>query len=108
MINNDIFEKKSRIDNLKINKDSLITNLQILIIDIEKKEKEKYNITQTINDLTKEENEIIKNRNIIEDMMQILLDKDYQRSGKKEDHGKHKYNDLFNFFDSVEVLFFFR
>lgn len=53
-IQSDIFERKSRIDNLKINKDSLITNLQILIVYIEKKEKEKYNITQMINDLTKE------------------------------------------------------
>jgi hypothetical protein len=54
VINNDIFEKKAMMDNLKINKDSLITNLQILIVYIEKKEKEKYNITQMINDLAKE------------------------------------------------------
>ncbi len=52
-IEKDILEKKTNIDNLKINKESLITNLQILIVDIEKKEKEKYNIIQNINDLTK-------------------------------------------------------
>jgi len=52
-IEKDILEKRTNIDNLKINKESLITNLQILIVDIEKKEKEKYNIIQNINDLTK-------------------------------------------------------
>lgn len=53
-IETDILEKKANIDNNKINRDSLLTNLQILIVDIEKKEKEKYNIIQNINDLTKE------------------------------------------------------
>ena len=100
-----MFEKKSRIDNLKINKESLITNLQILIVDIEKKEKDKYNITQTINDLTKEENEIIRNRNIIEDMITILIDNPNEKSKKAGDGGKGKYLELFNFYDNIEVNF---
>ena len=51
-INNDIFQNKTRSENLQNNEHSLLTNLNLLIHQIELKEKEKFECVQSINNFT--------------------------------------------------------
>lgn len=69
-----ITEKNAALYNLKIYKESLMNNLQILIVFLETKEKERNDTAHQISNLTDKENEYLRSRYTIEDMIQVLQD----------------------------------
>lgn len=106
-----ISEKTTKINNLNIYKDSLSTNLQIIIIFLESKDKEKYEKAKQISEIVSKENEYLKTKFILEDMIHIINESNnysnYQ-TDELNDKEKEKYIEFFNFCDQIENLTFLK
>jgi hypothetical protein len=114
-----ISEKNAKLYNLKNYKESLMTNLQVLIVFLEMKEKERNDTSKQISLLTNKENQFLKARYTVEDMIQILqesitnsLSSTTQISEKNpmmnanSDKFKEKYLELFKFNDKLDKITF--
>lgn len=65
-------DKQNQISNSNVYKESLTSNLHIIIVFIESKDKERYEKASKVSELINEENELLKGKYVIEDMITIL------------------------------------
>lgn len=110
-----INEKNKHLYNLKIYKESLMNNLQVIIMFLEEKEKERKGYADEISRQTDKENQYLKARYTVEDMIMILIESFsghsgmmFEHSGKSDSHDKFKskYIELFEFSDNLEKITF--
>jgi hypothetical protein len=112
-----IGEKNKLLYNLKIYKESLMNNLQVIIIFLEEKEKERKRIADEISRQTDKENQYLKARYTVEDMIMIIFESlttmqmrdqadNTNKAGSNTDKYKEKYLELFSYGDKLEKITF--
>ena len=106
-----INDRIGKINNLNIYKDSLSTNLQIIINYLENKDKERYEKAKIISTLVAKENEYLKGKFVLEDMIQILYESTNYNNNQTEevnDKYKDKYLEYFKFAEQIDNCSFLR
>jgi hypothetical protein len=116
VVKKNIGEKNKQLYNLKIYKESLMNNLQLIIVFLEEKEKERKVIADNISRQTDKENQYLKSRYVIEDMIMIIFESITSSQNNSDNSGqtqssstekfKEKYIELFNFNDKLEKITF--
>lgn len=106
---NFINEKLIRINNLVIYKDSLNMNLKVIIGYLETKDKERYEKSKLITNLISQENDLIKCKFILEDMIQLILESNNYNKDQFEntiDKDKEKYSEYFKYSEQLNSCTF--
>lgn len=119
-----ITEKNSKLYNLKIYKESLMNNLQVLIVFLETKEKERNEISKAISTFSTKENDYLKARYTVEDMIQVIQESitnsinaekteknaigtnNSMNNASLADKFKEKYSELFKYNERLDKLTF--
>lgn len=90
-----IIDKQNLISNLNVYKESLSSNLHLIIVFIESKDAERYEKANKISELINEENELLKGRYVIEDMIHILQESFDNNEESKIQDNKDKSNERY-------------
>lgn len=82
--------------------------MQFIIVNMELKEKERYELSKRLIEFTGKENEYLNSRYIVEDMINILQDSANNSlyggsSESASDKFKENFIELFNYLDKLEV-----
>jgi hypothetical protein len=103
-----LVEISNKIYNLKIYKESLVSNLQVILTLLQEKEKEKTEKIKQIKFINNKENIFLKNRYAIEDMIQILQEslihnaKPEDNLNKLSDKSRERFLELFKYNEKLD------
>jgi hypothetical protein len=107
-----LMEISNKIYNLKIYKESLVSNLQVILSFLQEKEKEKTEKIKQIKFINNKENIFLKNRYAIEDMIQILQESLIHNTKPEDnlknlnDKSRERFLELFKYNDKLDKATF--
>ena len=82
-----------------------MSNIKILIVSIEMKENQRFELSKNIVEYSNKENELLRHRYTVEDMINVLQEdvSNQQEGAISEDKYKNNYHELFEFSRQLDV-----